>query len=102
MINTRKSEMNIQHLINTLPAIQDYDYKDGELVEVHKRPHAFISEDTLGPTLLISGEHGDDLIDYYGDFRGGVPYIHPVVEQWATDNGGYWEWVHPGAISFSV
>tara|TARA_R100001163_G_C4869407_1_gene71922 strand:- start:99 stop:302 length:204 start_codon:yes stop_codon:yes gene_type:complete len=62
-----------------------------------QRPYAFISKDG---DLLISGEHGDDLIDYYGDFRGGTPYIHPDLVEWATKHDGYWEWVHPGAICF--
>lgn len=50
--------------------------------------------------LLISGEDGNGFVDYYGEFRGGYPYINPALEQWAKDNGGMWEWMHPGAIGF--
>jgi hypothetical protein len=80
----------MDELLKTLPEILNFD-------DVRERPHAFISEDG---DLLISGEHGDGLIDYYGDYRGGYPYVHPVLEQWAEGAGGYWEWQHPGAIIF--
>jgi hypothetical protein len=80
----------MDELIDTLPEIADFD-------DVTKRPYAFISKKG---DLLISGEHGDDLIDYYGDYRGGTPYIHSELVAWASKNGGYWEWVHPGAICF--
>mgnify|MGYP003127821623 CR=1 FL=1 len=87
----------MDELIDTLPEIADMEWNGRDFDDVTKRPHAFISEEG---DLLISGEHGDDLIDYYGDYRGGVPYIHAELEEWASANGGYWEWVHPGAICF--
>lgn len=81
--------MYINELIKTLPEC-------GTEIGFCRRPHAFISEGNL----LISGEHGDGLIDYYGEYRGGTPYIHPALLEWAEEYGGTWEWVHPGAISF--
>jgi len=82
-------------LMETLPAIKSFDYKDGEIIDVFKRPHAFIKDGTL----IISAENGDGLADYYGEFEDG-PYIHPDLEAWAEENGGMWEWESPGAIGF--
>lgn len=89
--------MNADKLIDTLPQIADMEWNGRDFEDVLKRPYAFISKDG---DLLIGGEHGDDLIDYYGDYRGGTPYIHPELVKWATKHGGYWEWMHPGAICF--
>lgn len=41
-----------------------------------------------------------DAVDYYGEYRGGYPWIHPNLEQWAAEQGGYWEWENPEAIVF--
>jgi hypothetical protein len=89
----------MDELLKTLPEIISFDDVRGRRTRTYsfKRPHAFISEHG---ELLISGEHGDDLIDYYGDCRGGGPYIHPELIEWAVQHDGYWEWVHPGAICF--
>jgi hypothetical protein len=80
----------MDELLKTLPEILNFD-------DVRERPHAFISEDG---DLLISGEYGDGVMDYYGEYRDGMPYIHPELVEWAVKHDGYWEWVHPGAISF--
>tara|TARA_R110001583_G_scaffold174017_8_gene328269 strand:- start:161 stop:400 length:240 start_codon:yes stop_codon:yes gene_type:complete len=42
-----------------------------------------------------------DAIDYYGEFRGGTPYIAPELEKWAEEQGGYWEWENAEAIVFN-
>lgn len=80
----------MNELLKTLPEILNFN-------DVREQPHAFISEDG---DLLISGEYGDGVMDYYGEYRGDGPYIHPELVEWAVKNDGYWEWVHPGAISF--
>ena len=77
----------MDELLKTLPEILNFD-------DVRKQPHAFISEDG---DLLISGEYGDGVMDYYGEHG---PYIHPELIEWAEKHGGYWEWKHPGAITF--
>ena len=50
--------------------------------------------------LAISAEHGDDSADYYGEYRGGYPWINPALVNWADNQGGHWEWLNPGAIAF--
>jgi hypothetical protein len=49
--------------------------------------------------ICVSAEYGDGAADYYGEFRGGYPWINPKLEKIATDNGCYWEWLNPGAIA---
>lgn len=49
--------------------------------------------------VQVSAEHGDDAADYYGEFRGGYPWINPKLEKLAKEVGGYWEWVDPGSIA---
>lgn len=90
--------MRVTTLQKCLPKIQGWDYVFGTgLVKKMYTPRSFIID---GKTLAISGEEGDGLLDFYGEFRGGYPYIHPKLEAWATKMGGYWEWQNPGAIAF--
>lgn len=61
-------------------------------------------------TFLVSGEcsahYPDDketvlpVIDYYGEYRGGYPWIHPLIEEKAKALGLSIEWESPAAISF--
>lgn len=52
--------------------------------------------------LYVSGEDGKNIVDYYGEFRGGDPYIEEPLEKWAEDNNGYWEWENPGCVCFAA
>jgi len=56
--------------------------------------------------LTVSAEDWDDdkglAADYYGEFRGGFPWIHPELEAIAEKHGLYWEWENPGAIQLYV
>lgn len=74
-----------------------------------KRPETLIKEvEKLGfktfksseykAIVCVSTEHGDNAADYYGEYRGGYPWINPKLEKLAIDNGCYWEWFNPGAI----
>ncbi len=87
---------NAEKLMHELPGIKDmkWDKSLGDFVDVIKKPHAFINEDGF---LIIDGEYGDDLINYW-DL--GDPWIHPELERWAEKQGGYWEWISPGAVEF--
>ena len=57
-LETRKT-MNAKQLIDTLPTI------DGA------KPYAYMVVDGPDETIQVCDEHGDGLIEYYGDFRGG-------------------------------
>jgi hypothetical protein len=60
-----------------------------------ERPCEFIERD--GKLLCCD----PNAVDYYGEFRGGYPWIHPNLEAWAKKKGGYWEWENPEAICFA-
>ncbi|MCP4586186.1 hypothetical protein [Pseudoalteromonas sp.] len=51
----------------------------------------------------ISAEHGDayKYIDYYGEFRGGYPYISEEIQQMAEDYGYILEWYNAGVLQAS-
>ena len=90
--------MRVTTLQKRLPSIQSFQWVKGVgLVDTMIQPHSFIMD---GKTLAISGEYGDGLLDFYGEFSSDWPYIHPTLEEWATKMGGYWEWQNPGAIAF--
>lgn len=83
-----------QKLIPTLPKGHRLS-DDLETIVYDVTPTAYVNERGM---LEISAEDGKDLADYYGEFRGGYPYIHTVLVAWAKKLGMYWEWQHPGAI----
>lgn len=43
----------------------------------------------------------DRAVDYYGEFRGGYPWISPELVNWAEKRGGYWEWQNSECIVFA-
>lgn len=48
--------------------------------------------------VFVSAEEGDDAADFYGEYRGGYPWINPKLEELAQEGSGRWEWVNPGCI----
>ena len=48
--------------------------------------------------VIVDAEDGKCLADYYGEFTGGYPWIHPDLEKFAEKNNLFWEWVNPGCI----
>lgn len=69
--------------------------KDFEDCFVH--PTVMINVD-CGAIATVIAEDGKGLVDYYGEFRGGYPYIHPALETFAASHNCAWEWVNPGSI----
>lgn len=49
----------------------------------------------------ISAEHNNShkFLDYYGEFRGGYPYISEEVTAILNENGLYCEWESPGSVT---
>lgn len=68
--------------------------------EVDVSPPTFIKDGVL----KVSSEEPVSYcwLDYYGEYRGGCPWIHPTLEDFAKKQGGIWEWDHPGCISFHL
>jgi hypothetical protein len=59
-----------------------------------KQAHTY---DDRNAIICVSAEHGDGLVDYYGEGLRG-PWIHPDLEAAAKRHGCYWEWINPSAI----
>lgn len=85
----------LQKTLPKLPALF-WDRENKNLEEKKVPVDSFIKDDSL----FVTSEDGHSFIDYYGEYRGGYPYIAPALEKWAKDNGGYWEWQNPSAIVF--
>lgn len=58
--------------------------------------HAFTHD---GKYVKVSLEYGDDAGDYYGEFRGGYPWINPKLERLAKAKRAYWEWENAACIT---
>jgi hypothetical protein len=63
-------------------------------------PSTFIRAGHYSECLFVSAEDGKGFADFYGEYRGGFPWVHPKLEEFAKVNGGYWEWENPGCIVF--
>jgi hypothetical protein len=66
---------------------------------LHCSPYVYYKDDAIH----VSGEHTEHCIlwiDYYGQYMRHSGWINPILEKWAKDNGGLWEWDDPGSISF--
>lgn len=85
---------NAKKLIATLP-LGDRLSDDYETMITDVVPTTYIRDDGM---LCISAEDGKDSADYYGEFRGGYPWINPALESWAEKRGYNWQWENPGAI----
>ena len=48
--------------------------------------------------VIISGEDGKYLVDYWNEFGDGCPKVHPELEAAIEKLGLTYEWEHPGAI----
>ena len=78
---------------HTLP-LNNLQALDFDTLEKVQAPY-FFDEDGF---LCLSLEENIFVGDYY-DASGG-PYISDIVEDWAKEQGGYWEWINPGSIMF--
>lgn len=69
-----------------------------QIIEKVKATGAFTFQ--KGSAIIsVSGDHDDNMIDYYGDYRGGYSWINPILEKVAKDCNCYWEWDNPSSIS---
>ena len=82
----KKTQKKLERIAATLPVI------DGA------KPESFVHDGKL----FVNGEAGDGLVDFYGEFHGGYPYIHPTLKAWAEKRGCYWEWQTVGCIVLCI
>lgn len=77
----------------------DYNRETREFSDIRVRPFVISARDDSGALAIVSAENGDGFADYYGEFRGGYPWIAPALESFATERGLEWQWENPGAIA---
>lgn len=77
--------------------IKDLD-SNLDMVDVSIKPAIFKDDEDR---LNVSAESGLWVADYYGEFRGGYPWVHPAIEAVAEKHGMYVEWNNPGSIGFA-
>lgn len=65
--------------------------------DIKLNPSIFADADGAA-IAIVSAEDGKGFADYYGEFRGGYPWIAETLETFATARGLIWEWQNPGAI----
>ena len=83
--------LNLIDLIETLPLLKNvrWNKESRDFEIVYLKPRAII----VDGLLRISAENGDNAaFDYQ---------INPVLENWAKQNGGYFEWYDNGCFVFS-
>ncbi len=69
------------------------------LVEIQKSIEAIgFHAYTRDNLVYVSTEYGDNAADYYGEYRGGYPWINTKLETFAEKLHSHWEWQNPGAI----
>lgn len=55
----------------------------------------FINEEG---NICCTNNRGHDTFDYYGEYRGGYPWVNPILEKIANEKNLYWEWQDPSCI----
>ena len=53
-------------------------------------------------TIMVDGKPEEfevQVVDYYGEFWGGYPWIHEKLQAYLDDNGLFAEWENPEAIA---
>ncbi len=91
MYNVEKIKAKLER-VTTLGIKWNPETKTHDDVELH--PTVFVQDGVL----KVSAEDGRGYADYYGEYRGGYPWIEPKLEQFAAAHGLFWEWQNPGCI----
>ena len=99
----------IKELIDSLPVIKYEDLiltgkkgPDGEFgtwVERSVKIEARYDHDEA--CLIIDG-CDSRYADYWGEFRGNYPWVHPDLEKWAEERDLIVDWYDPGTLFISV
>ena len=92
---------SIQHLINTIPAINvgHFNRDTLEIDELLETPHGHYEPEW--DAIFIDGENAH-WADYYGEFNNYEPWIHPILEAWAAKHGLDIDWYNPGILFVGV
>lgn len=93
-----KSATQLQALLKNVVTSGLGPRPDYAEVQINAQGESFIRDNVLH--ISAEGANSCYWADYYGEYRGGHPWINPALEAFAKENGGYWEWVNPGCIAF--
>lgn len=94
----------IKELIDSLPVIKYEDpvfsAEDGcEWIERSVKIEARYDHDE--ECLIIDG-CDSRYADYWGEFRGNYPWVHPDLEKWAEERDLIVDWYDPGTLFINV
>lgn len=99
----------VQELIDSLPVIKYEDLiltgkngADGDVGKwVERGVQVRASFDADDELLIIDG-CDSRYADYYGEFRGDYPWVHPELEKWAQERDLIIDWYDPGTLCVGV
>ncbi|MFV2091155.1 MAG: hypothetical protein ACC642_10880 [Pseudomonadales bacterium] len=77
---------------------EKYNRQTGKYEPAMVMPTLILDRDESNQVML-SAEDGGYFADYYGEFRGGYPWIDPRVEKAAERLGFYWEWENAAVLT---
>lgn len=86
-------------LIAQILEIKSKDLKWNKITRDFEEVDVFPNVFEKDNALCVSAEDGAHFADYYGECRGGYPWIHPELEALAEKNHMFWEWDDAGSIS---
>lgn len=99
----------IKELIESLPTITYEDLiltgkkgPDGEFGTWVERNVKIEARHDHDEACLIIDGCNSHYADYYGEFRGGYPWVHPALEKWAEERNLTVDWYDPGTLFVSV
>ena len=99
MRNTADIEALLYVALKTYTFFVDFD-ENGIGIPGYLDKALFIDDDGA---ICISVEYAHTagvIGDFYGEFRGGYPWIHENVERIAAAFGYHTEWINPGCFGF--
>lgn len=74
----------------------DDEFGEPAWVSQELHPRAFKGE--RPNQIIVSVEDGGHFGDYYGEYRGGDPWIHEAIEEWCQRHGYEADWRDPGSL----
>jgi len=87
--------------INTMFGAELAYIEEGRVKVTGERTYKYTlpSEVASDGTIIDQIDMEDVAIDYYGDYRGGYPWIDERLEKLATKEKMHWEWDNPAVIT---
>lgn len=96
-MNKRQQLRLVKALSKVTTEGEQYNASTGKHEPATLMPTLYLDRDHSNQVVL-SAEDGGHFADYYGEFRGGYPWIDPRVEEAAEKLGLYWEWENAAAL----